>query len=163
MPVNLIGPIRLQHGNQEAIMNETLDKFCSDVRTKIDDADKRLKDLRASAKNAGQKAKDDAKAQLAALENKAKDQQAKIEASKAKVKAWADGKKAITAEKIAEWKAQRQVRKLSDRADDAESYAVAAMQIAVAAIDAAETAAIEAVVARIDADAVQSFATTKAG
>ena len=79
------------------------------------------------------------------------------------MKVWADGKKAITANKIAEWKAQRQVRKLNDRADDAESYAVAAMQIAVAAVDEAETAAIEAVVARIDADAVQSPATTKAG
>jgi hypothetical protein len=144
-------------------MSETFDKFCSDVRTKINDADKRLKDLRASARNAGQKAKDDAKAHLATLENKAKDQQAEVEASKAKVKAWADGKKAITAEKIVEWKAQRQVRKLSDRADDAESYAVAAMQIAAAAVDEAETAAIEAVVARIDADAVQSSAATNAG
>ena len=143
-------------------MSETFDKFCSDVRTKINDADKRLKDLKASAKNAGEKAKDDAKAHLVTLENKAKDQQAKIEASKAKVKAWADGKKAVTAENIAEWKAQRQVRKLTDRADDAESYAVAAMQIAAAAVDAAETAAVEAVVARIDADAAQSPATTKA-
>jgi hypothetical protein len=70
---------------------------------------------------------------------------------------------AITADKIAEWKAERQVRKLNDRADDAESYAVAAMQIAVAAVDEAETAAIEAVVARIDADAVQSPAKSKAG
>jgi hypothetical protein len=48
------------------------------------------------------------------------------------------------------------VKKLNDRADDAESYAVATMQVAAAAIDEAETAAIEAVIARIDADAVQS-------
>jgi hypothetical protein len=144
-------------------MSETFDKFCSDVRTKINDADKRLKDLKASARSAGQKAKDDAKAHLATLENKAKEQQTKIEASEAKVKAWAEQKKAITAEKIAEWKAQRQVKKLNDRADDAESYAVAAMQIAAAAVDEAETAAIEAVVARIDADAAQSPATSKAG
>src|SRR5260370_8740169 len=105
-------------------MGEKFDKFCSDLRTKIDDADKRLKGLQASAKNAGQKARDDAKAHLAVLESKAKDQQAKIEASKAKVKAWADGKKAITADKIAEWKPQRQVRKLNDRADDTQSHAV---------------------------------------
>jgi hypothetical protein len=104
-------------------MSETFDKFCSDVRTKINDADKRLKDLKASARSASQKAKDDAKAHLAALENKAKEDQAKLEASEAKVKAWALQKKAITAEKIAEWKAQRQVRKLNDRADDAQSPA----------------------------------------
>ena len=143
-------------------MNETFDKFYSDVRTKINDADKRLKDLLASARSAGQKAKVDAKAHLAALETKAKEDQAKLEASEAKVKAWALQKKAITADKIAEWKAQRQVKKLNDRADDAESYAVATMQVASAAIDEAERAAIEAVVARIDADAVQSTPASKA-
>ena len=54
--------------DQEVIMGEKFDKFCSDLRTKIDDADKHLKGLQASAKNAGQKARDDAKAHLAALE-----------------------------------------------------------------------------------------------
>ena len=49
-------------------MGEKFDKFCSDLRTKIDDADKHLKGLQASAKKAGQKARDDAKAHLAALE-----------------------------------------------------------------------------------------------
>ena len=49
-------------------MGEKFDKFCSDLRTKIDDADKHLKGLQASAKNAGQKARNDAKAYLAALE-----------------------------------------------------------------------------------------------
>ena len=143
-------------------MGENFDKFCSDIRTEIDDTDKHLKGPQASAKNAGQKARDDAKAHLATLENKAKEQQAKIEESEAKVKAWAQQKKAITADKIAEWKAQRQVKKLNDRADDAESYAVATMQVASAAIDEAERAAIEAVVARIDADAVQSTPASKA-
>jgi hypothetical protein len=54
--------------DQEVIMGEKFDKSCSDLRTKIDDADKHLKGLQASAKNAGQKARDDAKAYLAALE-----------------------------------------------------------------------------------------------
>ena len=49
-------------------MGEKFDKFCSDLRTKIDDADKHLKGLQASAKNAGKKARNDAKAYLAALE-----------------------------------------------------------------------------------------------
>jgi hypothetical protein len=54
--------------DQEVIMGENFDKFCSDIRTKIDDADKHLKGLQANAKNAGQKARDDAKALFAALE-----------------------------------------------------------------------------------------------
>jgi hypothetical protein len=71
-------------------------------------------------------------------------------------------KKIITGDKIAEWKAGLQVKKLAARADDAESYAVAAMEIASAAVDEAERATIEAVVARIDADAVQTPAAKKA-
>jgi hypothetical protein len=48
------------------------------------------------------------------------------------------------------------VKKLTDRADGAESYAVAAFDVAVAAVDEAERAAAEAIVARMDADAVQA-------
>jgi hypothetical protein len=119
--------------------------------------------LKASAKNASQKAKDEAKAHLDWLENKAKEQQARVEASKAKVKAWAQEKKTITSEKIAEWKSQRQVKKLADRADGAESYAVAAIDVAMAALDEAEGAAAEAIVARMDADAVRAPAAAGAG
>jgi hypothetical protein len=143
-------------------MSDTFNKFCSDLRTKINDADKRLKDLEAGAKSANQKAKDDAKAHLATLESKMKEQQTRIQASEAKVKAWAEEKKTITGDKIAEWKAGFQVRKLNARADDAESYATAAMEIAAAAVDEAERATIEAVVARIDADAVRAPAAKKA-
>ncbi len=131
-------------------------KFCNELRTKIDEADKHLKDLKASTKNAGQKAMDDAKAHLIELENKAKAQQAQIKASEAKVKAWVEEKKTITSDKIAEWKAQRQVKKLADYADSAESYAIVARDVAAAAVDEAEKAAIEALVARIDADAAQA-------
>jgi DNA repair exonuclease SbcCD ATPase subunit len=111
-------------------MNQKIDNFCNELRTKINDTDKRLKDVTARAKNASQKAIDEAQAHLDWLESKAKGQQARVEAAKAKVKAWAQEKKAITSAKIAEWKSQRQVKKLTDRADGAESYAVAAFDVA---------------------------------
>ena len=138
-------------------------KFCNDLRAKIDEADKGLKGLKASAKNAGQKAKDDAKAQLIQLENKAKVQQAQIKASEAKAKAWIEEKKAVTSDKIAEWKSQRQVKKLADYADSAESYANVARDIAAAAVDEAARATVEALVARNDADAAQAADRSRAG
>ncbi|MGO9268348.1 MAG: hypothetical protein ACLQBA_26260 [Candidatus Binataceae bacterium] len=138
-------------------------KFCNELRVKIDEADKHLKDLKASAKNAGQKAKDDAKAHLIELENKAKAQQAQIKASEAKAKAWIEEKKTVTSEKIAEWKAQRQVKKLADYADSAGGYASVARDIAAAAVDEAARATVEALVARNDADAAQAADRSKAG
>jgi membrane protein involved in colicin uptake len=147
---------------QEIDMNEKIESFCKELRTKLDGVDKRIKDLKAGAKTATEKAKVEAKAQLAALDNRAKDQRAKIQATEAKAKAWLEQKKTATSEKIAAWKAQHDVSKLAAHADSAENYAVASMQLAVAAVDEAERAAVEAVVARMDADAAPPSSTKNA-
>jgi hypothetical protein len=89
-------------------MSERFSNFCSVLRTKINDADKRIKDLKANAVGASEKAKVEAKAQLAALENKAKEQKART-----------------------------------------------------AAADEAERAAVEAVVARMDADGIKAPAASR--
>src|ERR1700712_2145190 len=114
-------------------MSEKFDNFCGALRTKINDADKRIKDLKASAVGASEKAKVEAKAQLAALENKAKEQKARTAAAEAKVKAWVEEKKTMTQDKITQWKEQRDVKRLQTRADLSEDYAVTAMEIAAAA------------------------------
>jgi hypothetical protein len=140
---------------EEIFMNATVDNFCKELRTKLDGVEKRIKDLNASAKGVTEKAKIEAKTQLAALENRAKDQRAKVQAAEAKTKAWVEEKKTATSEKIASWKAQHDVRKLAAHAEITEQYAGAAMQLAAASVDEAERAAVEAVVARMDADAAQ--------
>ncbi len=53
-------------------MSEKFNNFCGELRIKINDADKRIKDLKANAVVASEKAKVEARAQLAALENKAR-------------------------------------------------------------------------------------------
>src|ERR1700693_2171456 len=96
---------------EEIDMSEKFNNFCSELRTKINDADKRIKDLKANAVGASEKAKIEAKAQLAALENKAKEQKARTAAAEAKVKTWVEEKKTMTHDKIAEWKEQRDVKR----------------------------------------------------
>src|ERR1700681_1791436 len=132
-------------------MSEKFNNFCSELRTKINDADKRIKDLKANAVGASEKAKVEAKAQLAALENKAKEQKARTTAAEAKVKAWVEEKKTMTLDKIAQWKEKRDASQLCGHADLSEHYAATAMEIATAAFDGSERAAVEAVVARMDA------------
>jgi hypothetical protein len=146
---------------EEIDMSEKFDNFCSELRTKINDADKRIKDIKANAVGAGEKAKLEAKAQLAALENKAKEQKARTAAAEAKAKTWVEEKKTMTHDKIAQWKEQRDVKRLESRADLSEQYAVTAMEIAAAAVDEAERAAVEAVVARMDADGIKPPAASK--
>jgi hypothetical protein len=143
-------------GSQEIVMNEKIESFCKELHTKLDGVEKRIKDLNAGAKGATEKAKVEAKAQLAALENRAKDQRAKVQSAEAKAKAWVEEKKTATSEKIAAWKAQRDTNKLAAHAEITEQYAVASMQLAAAAVDEAERSAVEAVVARMDADTAQT-------
>ena len=142
-------------------MNEKIESFSKELRAKLDGVDKRLKDLTASAKGATEKAKVEARAQLAALESRAKEQHAKIQSAEAKTRVWLEEKKTATREKIATWKAQHDVKKLAAHADSAEQYAEASMRIAAASVDEAERAAVEAVVARIDAKAAQEATPAK--
>ena len=54
---------------------------------------------------------------------------------------------------IEEWKAKREHEKLVAHADRAEDFAATAIIIALAAVEEAEVAILEAVAARIDAEA----------
>jgi hypothetical protein len=82
-------------------------------------------------------------------------------ATEAKVRAWVEEKKTMTHDKIAQWKEQGDAKRLVARADLSENYAVTAMEIAAAAVDEAERAAVEAVVARMDADGIKAPAASK--
>ena len=136
-------------------MNEKIESFSKELHSKLDGMDKRLKDLTTSAKGATEKAKVEAKAQLAVLESRAKEQHAKVQSAQARMKARLEERKTATGEKIAAWKEQRDVKNLASLADSTEQYAVDSMQLAAAAVDEAERAAVAAVVARIDADAAK--------
>ncbi len=132
-------------------MNEQIDRFFSEVRAKVNEAEKRIKELNVAAKGAAENAKSQAKAQLATLEAKAKEHRAKAEAAEAKAKKWLEEKKATTAEKIANWKAQHETKRLAAYADLAEDYAAASIAAASSSIDEAERAVVEAIAARLEA------------
>ncbi len=136
-------------------MNEQIDQFFEGLRTKVDEAERRVKDLNATAKTAAEKAQKQVTAQLATLDAKAKQHRANVEAAGAKAKQWLDEKKIATAAKIESWKAQQEVKLLAARAKLAEDYAAASITAAASAIDEAEGAVVEAIGARLDAEAVK--------
>jgi hypothetical protein len=143
----------LEEALREILMHEQIDHLFKEVRSKLDGAEKRIKDLNAAAKTAAEKARAQAKAEFGALETKAKEHRAKVEAAEAKAKKWMEEKKAATADKIASWKAQHEVKRLDAYAKLAEDYAAASIGAATSAIDEAEAAVVQAIDARLDADA----------
>lgn len=133
-------------------MSARVDQFCDKLRD-------RLNAIEAWAKSAQADAKDKAghaeKVLLAKLEDaRIKMQSTKefAEKTRANLMARAQQKIAETKEAIAEWKAKHDAQKLNARADRAEAYAADAIFMAVASIDEAEVAILDALVARNDAD-----------
>ena len=135
-------------------MSQQIDSFCEKLRGKLNEMDDRLQQLKASAKADSEKARQDLHSKAEKLQASLDADRASIEAAKTRMKDWAAGKKATFDEKVVQWKAQRKQEQLKRRAEAAEEYASDAFDVAVAAVDDAYEAALEAIIARGDADEV---------
>lgn len=134
------------------IMSERIDQFCENLRMKLTSIDKNMQQLKATIDSKAQTAEQEVRTRLDAVKNRIAQDRTKLETAQADVKKWVDDFKLASNEKIAEWKAKREKAKLRSRAENAERYAVAAAFVALAAVDAAEQAALEAWLARKDAE-----------
>jgi S-adenosylmethionine:tRNA-ribosyltransferase-isomerase (queuine synthetase) len=134
------------------IMSERIDQFCENLRTNLTSIDNKMQHLKAKIESKAQTAEQEVRIQLDAVKKRLKEDRIKVETAQADVKKWVDEFKFASNEKIAEWKAKHERVKLQIRAEVAERYAVAAAVVALAAVDEAEQAALEAWLARKDAD-----------
>jgi chromosome segregation ATPase len=137
-------------------MSKQIDTFCENLRGKLNEMDARLQQLKTSAKAGSEKADQALQAQAKSLRTSIDAGRNSVETAKTRMKAWAGGKKASLDQKVASWKAERNQAHLKRRADDAEAYASDAFAVAAAAVDEAHEAAIDAVLARGDADAAEA-------
>ena len=133
-------------------MSERIDQFCENLRIKLTSIDKKMQQLKAKIDSKAQTAEQEVRIQLDAVKKRLKQDRTKVETAQADVKKWVDEFKLASNEKIAEWKAKGERTKLQIRAEIAERYAVAAAVVALTAVDEAEQAALEAWLARKDAD-----------
>ena len=111
-----------------------------------------MQQLKAKIDTKAQTAEQEVRIQLDAVKKRLKQDRTKVETAQADVKKWVDEFKLASNEKISEWKVRRDEAKLQIRAEIAERYAVAAAVVAFTAVDEAEQAALEAWLARKDAD-----------
>ena len=135
-------------------MSERIDQFCENLRIKLTSIDKKMQQLKAKIDSKAQTAEQEVRTRLDVVKNRIAQDRTKLETAQADVKKWVDDFKLASNEKIAEWKAKREKAKLQSRAENAERYAIAAAVVALAAVDEAEQAALEAWLARKDAETV---------
>jgi hypothetical protein len=133
-------------------MSEHIDRLCHQLRIKLHGIDRRLEVLKVNSMATSEESQHAVEGRLDQVEQRIYDTRVTVEAANARVKTWLEGKKAGFDAHRAEWREQRKVHLLNTRADDAEAYAVAVFDLAAAAADEAAQAALQALLARNDAN-----------
>jgi hypothetical protein len=136
---------------QTQTQSQNLDQLSADVRARLANIDSSLKSLQTKADGDAKQAEAEARSQLAKVNADIEADQPKLAAAEAQMTQWVQTQKAATTQKIAEWKASQDVTKLQARAAEAERYAAAARDVAVAKLNAAHQAVLEAFLAKKDA------------
>jgi hypothetical protein len=136
-------------------MSERVDKFCLGLWDRLTAIEARVESVKADIQALPGKAQKAVQDKVNEARTKIQAQKARVEKVRADLKAWAEQKKAETEAMVREWKVKREAHKLNARADRAEAYAEAAAVVALACIDEAEEAMLQAALARMDADAAQ--------
>jgi|HubBroStandDraft_6_1064221.scaffolds.fasta_scaffold15944_2 hypothetical protein len=134
-------------------MSQRIDQFHHDLQLKLTNIGSGLEGLKAKISGKADRAEQDVRTHLDQVQRRIEQDRAKAVAAQAEMKNWIEQKKGATSEKIAEWKANHETAKLQNRADVAERYAAAAVDVTLAALDEAEQATLEAWLARADANA----------
>jgi hypothetical protein len=135
-------------------MSERIDKFCQNLQTRLNDLESRALALKASLKSAPEQAEETLHRQMDQLQKKIDGQKKAANKARTDMQNWFEQKKSEGKATIEQWKTKHEAKKLERRAERAEEYALASILVAVGTIDEAEQALLEAIAARIDADAV---------
>lgn len=138
-------------------MSTAIDNFTQQLHDNLEAVEARAKSLKGHIQALPKKtqaeiqsALDQAKTNLDARKQEFDDYRAKLTTQLADQLAEKESEVMST---IEDWKANREVEKLEQRADNAEDYAVTMIFLAVAAMEEAETANLAAIAARLDAEA----------
>ena len=130
-------------------MSEKIDRLVEQLRIKLHGIDRRLEALKGNSTATSEKSRHLVESQIDTVQQRIFDRRHAVEAANASVKAWIEKRAAFDGQDPF-WKDRADRSLLSLRADDAEGYAVAAFELAVAAADEAAQAALEALLARDD-------------
>jgi hypothetical protein len=133
-------------------MSQRIDQFREALRQKMMQADSDLSELRAKIDARVGTAEREARACLEAVTQRIKDNEASAAKARRQLEAWVKQHAAAAQESLAALLAKGEKAKLEGLAEISESYAAAAAVVALAAIDEAERATLEAWITRRHAD-----------
>jgi chromosome segregation ATPase len=133
-------------------MSEKINSFTANLRNKLNDIDDRLSSVKTTLESASKETQVTIEAKLEEVKAKLGSKRQEFKDYRLELQKRAAENQSEIKSKIETWKTTQQIEELNRRADRAEDYAVSGIAVAMAAIDEAEEAILEAIAARLDAD-----------
>lgn len=133
-------------------MSERISRLCDELRIKLHGLDRRLEALKSNGVATFDHSQDALEGQLDRVEQRIYDHRVAVEVANVRVKTWITEKHSDFHVGQSLVKEHDKVHLLEDQADDAETYATAAFELAAAAADEAILAVLQALLARNKAD-----------
>jgi hypothetical protein len=134
-------------------MSEQRRRFCENVNSRLDEMEARIRQVREGITAASMKIAGAVQAKLDEAKRRTEMRSRQFQQERAQVNSKVKRDLEIAQEKLEGWKASRDAEKLSRHAENAAQYALAAIIGACDAMDEAELAALQALEARMTADA----------
>ena len=132
-------------------MGPHIDAFCADICLKLVDIDEELRYLKNTIREKARHAEPEVRSQLEKVMKRIACNQSKVAAARAQVEHWITDKAKDVLRFRNEEIPEDRIRK-PRRAAEADRYAAACIDLAIAAVDEAERAALEAWLVREDAN-----------
>ena len=134
-------------------MSEQRRRLCENINSRLDEMEDRIQQVREGISAASMKIGRAVHAKLDEAKRRAEMRNRQFQQERAQVNSKVKRDLEIAQEKLEGWKASRDAEKLSRHAENAEQHALAAIIDACDAMDEAELASLQALEARMTADA----------
>ena len=136
-------------------MSEQGRQLCENINSRLDEMEARIRQVREGITAASMKIARAVQAKLDEAKRRAEMRNGQFQKERVQLNSKVKRDLEIAREKLEGWKASRDAEKLSRHADNAEQHALAAIIDACDAMDEAELAALQALEARMTADAAE--------
>ncbi|GBO55321.1 hypothetical protein APA_3371 [Pseudanabaena sp. lw0831] len=133
-------------------MSTTIDKFTKQLHDNLEMVEERMKSLRDHIQFVPKQPHVEIQSRLDEAKTNLSTKKVEFEGYRAKLRIQFEEKESELNSNVEEWKSWREINRLELRADKAEDYAARATYLAIATMEEAEKATLEAIAARLDAE-----------
>lgn len=133
-------------------MSTIIEKFAKQLHDNLEMVEERVKSLRDNIQSVPRQPHIEIQSKLDQAKANLSNKKREFEGYRAKLQIQFEEKESELNSNIEEWKSWREISQMEIHADNAENYAAKATYLAIATMEEAEKAILEAITARLDAE-----------